>query len=333
LQALDQNTQELEKRYALTPKADLRDYKLADAQWLFAREHGFSNWAELKKHVLAHNLPKDLSQSQYKDSRHLTTRIDLRKRFTKTTTSWYRWVFDQLELPPEAHILEIGSGSGNLWQENLKHLPPSWQIILSDASDGMLTELRSKFGPHPQFRVLKAQAETLPFRTSSVDAVIANHMLYHVSDQTKVLQEVKRVLKPSGRFYASTGSREDMKELLELYAHLAEGDFLEQLQRRSSMSIFNFENGQTLLKTYFSTVRVSTLDTSLGVTDADAIVDYLLSTVPATPLREAPTLTQKEHIEQLKIKLRLDISKDGSFHIRSNPCLFEAMNLDTPSSS
>ena len=47
-------------------------------------------------------------------------------------------------------------------------------------------------------------AQSIPFARWSFDAVIANSMLYHVPDRARALAEIQRILKPSGRFYAST---------------------------------------------------------------------------------------------------------------------------------
>lgn len=43
----------------------------------------------------------------------------------------------------------------------------------------------------------------LPFKNSSFDIVRANHILEHVDDIVRVLNEVARVIKPSGRFHVT----------------------------------------------------------------------------------------------------------------------------------
>ena len=48
--------------------------------------------------------------------------------------------------------------------------------------------------PVADYAVLDLQA--LPFPEACFDAVIANHMLYHVPDRPRALAEVQRVLKP-----------------------------------------------------------------------------------------------------------------------------------------
>ena len=86
--------------------------------------------------------------------------------------------------------------------------------MLSDFSEGMLEQARQNLKSSLslfQFNVIDAQS--IPFDNASFDIVIANHMLYHVPNRSKAFSEIKRVLKPSGRFYSSTGGCTHLKEL------------------------------------------------------------------------------------------------------------------------
>ncbi|MEZ4608117.1 MAG: class I SAM-dependent methyltransferase [Deinococcales bacterium] len=60
---------------------------------------------------------------------------------------------------------------------------------------------------------LQIDAEEIPFADNSFDAVIANHMLYHVADRPKALGEIARVLKANGKLYATTVGERHMGEL------------------------------------------------------------------------------------------------------------------------
>jgi ubiquinone/menaquinone biosynthesis C-methylase UbiE len=63
-------------------------------------------------------------------------------------------------------------------------------------------------------------AQALPFATRSFDAIIANHMLYYMPNRPAVYAELCRVLKPSGRLYAATISRDNMRELDASVSHV-----------------------------------------------------------------------------------------------------------------
>ena len=64
-----------------------------------------------------------LLTDQYRNASNLNARIQLHVRFSTNKYSWMRWVFDQLDLPPHCHILELGCGSGELWRKNMQRIP------------------------------------------------------------------------------------------------------------------------------------------------------------------------------------------------------------------
>lgn len=74
-------------------------------------------------------------------------------------------------------------------------------VVGIDASHGML-EIARRISPA---RVLFCQgdAATLPFRSSAFDVVTCGFSLSHFNDTATALAEVRRVLRPEGRFVAS----------------------------------------------------------------------------------------------------------------------------------
>ena len=134
-------------------------------------------------------------------------------------------MFDQFQLPPNARILELGCGSGALWLRNLERIPAGWDITLSDFSAGMVEDARRKLegSTHP-FTFQQMDAQSIPLPDASVDAVIANHMLYHVPDRNKAFSEVRRVLKPTGTFYAATNGLHHLREISQLQQRFGVGE-------------------------------------------------------------------------------------------------------------
>ena len=53
-------------------------------------------------------------------------------------------------------------------------------------------------------RIVQADAESLPFRDHSFDAVAATEVLEHLDEPGRMLSEARRVLRPSGRFFMTT---------------------------------------------------------------------------------------------------------------------------------
>jgi ubiquinone/menaquinone biosynthesis C-methylase UbiE len=258
-----------------------------------------------------------LLQQQYKDAGNLNARIALHKRFSTNPYPWTRWVFDQLlELPAGARILEIGAGPGTLWRGNLDRIPAGWDVTLTDFSPGMLAEAQNTLGArgHP-FSFAIADAQDIPYPDASFDAVIANHMLYHVPDRPRALAEIRRVLKPEGRLYAATnGAR-----------HLIE---IEQLLRRAGVhagwwrmpaatSGFTLENGQEQLVREFPRVELRLHKGALEVTEAEPLVAYVLSTSTRAQMTEA-------RIARLRQVAQDEIATQGAVHISKETGLFVA---------
>jgi ubiquinone/menaquinone biosynthesis C-methylase UbiE len=157
-------------------------------------------------------------KKEYRDATNLNARIRLHQRFSLNLYGWVRWVFDQLDLPPQCHILELGCGPGSLWLENLDRIPVGWEILLTDFSTGMLGQaLQNLRGKRTfQYQIVDAQHTPLPFDDGAYDAVIANHMLYYIADKPALLAEICRVLKPGGQFYATTVGERHLCELVDL---------------------------------------------------------------------------------------------------------------------
>ena len=216
-----------------------------------------------------------LREKQYRDASNLNARIRLHVEFSTNKYGWFRWVFDQYELPTRASVLELGCGPGDLWLENISRIPKGWQITLSDFSTGMLAQVREKLSilARPiNFELIDAQS--IPYEDNQFDIVIANHFLYHVPDRSKALSEIRRVLKPGGQFYATTIGVNHMKELPELVARFdpENGAFL-----KSDEIPFNMENGEAQIRKYFSEVEQRRYQDDLRISDADVLVNYIFS--------------------------------------------------------
>ena len=216
-----------------------------------------------------------LCTEQYKDSNNLDARIRLHVEFSTNKYGWFRWVFDQYEIAPQARILELGCGPGDLWLDNMDRIPEGWEISLSDFSPGMLAKAREKLAnqPHPfTFEVIDAQS--IPYEADHFDAVIANHFLYHIPDRPKAIAEIRRVLKPGCNFWATTIGMEHMKELPDLVDGFdsENSDFL-----RNTEIPFTLEDGTAQLQPFFSDIEVRRYKDELRVTDADILVDYAFS--------------------------------------------------------
>lgn len=226
-----------------------------------------------------------LLTEQYKDSSNLRARTQLHRRYSTNTYGWTRWVFDFLALLPDnSRVLEIGCGPCDLWIANLHRIPSGWQIVLSDLSPGMLQTaqdlLVSRAG---RFTFREVDAQDIPFDDDSFDAVIANHMLYHLPDLDRGLSEIQRVLKPAGRLFAATNGIEHMAEMEELgrkflRSHQIEWNEVEGSESKYDLP-FNLQNGEEILSSRFTQISLRRYADSLRVTDVQPLYAYFTSSI------------------------------------------------------
>ncbi len=94
-------------------------------------------------------------------------------------------------------ILELGAGTG----ANLGYLPRGTHLYAVEPSLAMHDQLRERCeAAGIEVTILATGAEAVPLPDESVDEVISSLVLCTVTDPDQVLAEVRRVLRPGGRF-------------------------------------------------------------------------------------------------------------------------------------
>ena len=245
---------------------------------------------------------------QYVTADKLKDRIALHERYGDDQEDFHAWQFRQVQAPKDAKVLEVGCGSGRLWQVNAGRVPRGWDLTLTDLSKGMLRETESNLarsGLRITFR--QHSATDLPYDDDAFDLMFANHMLYHVPDVPLALREARRVLRPGARFYAATNGEKHMREAVEVLEQLTER--VPELDgRRTDISPFSMETGEKLLNEQFEDVRLFERRDQLLVTEPEPLIRYALSLIDR-PLEEVlgpldgsaiPTEQQQEARQQFE---------------------------------
>jgi len=255
--------------------------------------------------------PAETLREQYKDGSKLDARIRLHARFSTNRYGMFRWIFDRFALRADACVLELGAGTAQLWTRNADRIPPRWRIVLSDFSPGMLGEVRAQVARIGRpFALIAADVQTLPFHDAAFDAVIANHMLYHVPDIPRAIREIRRVLVPGGACYAATFSRANMQELDAMVRR-----FLGPGLHRAAFR-FGLENGGDLMRASFPRVELERYPDSLVVTEAQPLMDYVNSTQMHAAAPEERKAALRSFIEaELGARGSIEIAKDAGMFI------------------
>lgn len=256
-----------------------------------------------------------LKTEQYKDTSNLDARIAIHRRFSTNPYGWNRWVFDSLEkLPAQARILELGCGPAYLWVENAQRIPMGWDITLSDFSEGMLDAAwRNLVVTGRNFKFEQIDIQSIPSPDDMFNAVIANHMLYHVPNKTKAIAEICRVLKPGGCLIASTVGDRHMLEIAAWAKRATNG----QGALFSDIS-FTLENGLAQLEPYFSEVNIRRYPDGLKITEVEPVMAYIRSATNSDILSETA-------LADLCSKLEAELKAEGMLRVTKDSGLFEAV--------
>lgn len=256
-------------------------------------------------------------RDQYSASGNLEARIALHEKFSTAKQKWFDWYWAHFDLPIDARILEVGCGVGMLWRDNRARTPSasSWRITLSDFSLGMVETTRAA---NVRGDFLQSDAQSIPFPDSMFDAVIANHMLYHVPDLPRVLFEFRRVLKPGGKLFAATNGDYHLRELKSWVAEFVSAEYYPMLYE-NGVKQFSLENGAEQLQKFFKRVERFYFQDALIVTEVDPLMAYTISGFLGK-------MTTTEQIDALRKSATERIARNGAFRITKATGLFIATN-------
>lgn len=253
----------------------------------------------------------DLKNDQYKDASNLNARIRLHQHYGYNDPAYDEKINDLLNaLPDDAAILEVGAGSGNFWQNHLEQIKPGWRIVLSDFSAGMLHDAQRNLADYAnRFEYHVADAQDLPFDDRQFDCVMAHFMLYHVPDRPRAAAEFRRVLKPDGFLMATTNGDNHMHQL-----NAAVDDVLgfDLFANRGLVRPFTLQNGAEQLATAFADVTLIDRESYLKVTEAQPVVDFVLS---MRSLKQMQDLWTDETTERFRALVQRHIDEQGYFYI------------------
>jgi ubiquinone/menaquinone biosynthesis C-methylase UbiE len=110
---------------------------------------------------------------------------------------WAPRVAEAARLAPGEKVLDVACGTGVLANEAARRVGPLGSVVGLDRNEGMLAVARRKAAGIGWRQGL---AEQLPFADQVFDAVISQFGLMFFEDRVAALKEMRRVLRPGGRF-------------------------------------------------------------------------------------------------------------------------------------
>jgi ubiquinone/menaquinone biosynthesis C-methylase UbiE len=110
-------------------------------------------------------------------------------------------------LQPTDQVLDIGCGPG-VAVDRASYEVPRGHVTGIDPSKVMLSQARRRTRKAPNVTVASGSAEAVPLPDASIDVAWAINTFHHWADRGSGLAEVRRVLRPGGRFLVVEQNRQ-----------------------------------------------------------------------------------------------------------------------------
>ena len=272
-------------------------------------------WQSLR-HVIELTRDREEVIAQYKSDDNLKKRITIHD-YSTADTDWFRWLFEKEQIKAGMKILDIGCGNATLWKRVADLLPEDLEIHLVDYSDGMLACARDVAAEinetYPEknlrFVVEKRDATDFSYPTSGFDLIMANHMLYHVARESRMMlyQKIKGLLSEGGRFTCTLIGQTHLRELHDFVTEYYPG-----IKFPSGAFDLWLETAKDELQSFFDVLSVEEHENDLLVPDEELIFNYV-----ASYSREAKELISRDR-EAFYDRVRSKMNDDGIMFIHKS---------------
>lgn len=201
----------------------------------------------------------------YRDGQHLRAKHQL------AGDDFARWVIDHIPNWERRNILDAGGGWGRfVWLLADQYDADLSMITLTDISDGMLKTAEQEAASRGhKIATTACDIVALPFKDHSFDVVMANKVLYHLSDIPMGVSELARVLQPQGTVLATTNSDKITAMIIDL--HYQALDKVGIPYTPEPPSPFSMENGGDYLRLSFKQVETHYYEDEDLISDAAQI--------------------------------------------------------------
>lgn len=121
-------------------------------------------------------------------------------------------------------VLEVAAGTGVVTRRLASTLPPAVAITASDLSQAMI-DRAMRIGTERAVEWQQADVMSMPFAPASFDVVVCQFGVMFFDPKRDAFAEVRRVLRPGGRFVFSVWDGFDRNEFVEVVARSLERTF------------------------------------------------------------------------------------------------------------
>jgi SAM-dependent methyltransferase len=122
---------------------------------------------------------------------------------------WLDNIFHHGDLEDREMVLDIGCGTGRYTV--LMQQRSGRPMVGMDLAAGMLAKARAKTGNHVDLRLVRGDAEQMPFKDGSFDAATLILVVHHIEDLAGMAIGIQRILAPGGRVLFMTRDHDEIE--------------------------------------------------------------------------------------------------------------------------
>ncbi len=113
-------------------------------------------------------------------------------------------IVDQCGIQPGMEIADFGAGSGHFSISASKHLMSTGRVYAIDIQKDLLTKLKNSAAKNGAYNIEVIWGDIdkengTKLRSSSIDLIFFNNILFQLESKDACIKEIKRILKPAGR--------------------------------------------------------------------------------------------------------------------------------------
>jgi SAM-dependent methyltransferase len=215
------------------------------------------------------------SRGGYADDTCLNVRYRTHALYTVDPVDFGQWTLERLAWRGSERVLDVGCGPGDLLRGMARQRAGWGALVGFDLSPGMARSAAELAEGLP-VSFFVGDAQTLPFPDACFDVVMARHVLPYVPDIDRAVAEAARVLRPGGRFVATTNGARTMPEYL-AYLERAATCLPGLINTEPITNRFSLEDGPAFLASHFDRFEPHTLRGTLRFPTAQPFIDYVAS--------------------------------------------------------
>lgn len=137
------------------------------------------------------------------------------EKMNKANAFMYGKTIEYMQLQPGSHILEIGYGNGKLFDTifagaddiRISGIDYSKEMYRQACRNNMQLIAKQKLF------LYYGSSDNMPFKNESFDKVFCINVIYFWNEPANHLQEIYRLLKPGGIFFATIRSKKNMQQM------------------------------------------------------------------------------------------------------------------------